>query len=309
MSHVQSDLKAPLTPASSLSGKSLKRPSLTLQGHRALVTGASSGIGEAFARELASRGSDLVITARRESRLQTLAQQLRQQYGVQVDCVVCDLAQPDSAQRLYQQATAGGKSVQILMNNAGVGPYGEFLSGGWEGHAATLQLNATSLSELCYRFSSHMISQARPCYLVNIASIAAFQGSPNFAVYAGTKAFNRIFSEILAFELKSTQVSVTCVCPGGTYTEFLEKNGQVLKEAGHSAMMTAEEVARIGIEGMLRRKTVVVPGLLNQVACFLPRLLPRAFALKLAQVAMNRSVSKQSGSAPATDSSSISADG
>jgi short-subunit dehydrogenase len=137
-----------------------------------------------------------------------------------------------------------------------------------------------------------MIAQGKACYIANIASIAAFQGAPNFATYAATKVFNRVFSEILNHELKGTQVSITCVCPGGTYTEFLEKNGQVLKEAGRSTMMTADQVATMGLRGMFQRKAVVVPGWINKIACFLPRLLPRGLALSLAEIMMNRSVAK-----------------
>jgi short-subunit dehydrogenase len=137
-----------------------------------------------------------------------------------------------------------------------------------------------------------MIAQNKNCYIANIASIAAFQGAPSFATYAATKVFNRIFSEILNRELRGTQVSVTCVCPGGTYTEFLEKNGQVLKEAGRATMMTADAVARIGLKGMFQRKAVIVPGWINKLACFLPRLLPRGLALILAEIMMNRSVGK-----------------
>jgi len=276
----------------------------TLIGYRALVTGASSGIGGAFARQLAAMGADLVITARRESLLHQFAAELREKYGVRVDCITLDLARPESPQRLFEAATAEGQVVNILINNAGIGPYSEFLKSPLEAHLSTIQLNSTTVTELCFRFSNHMIAQGltqgiaqgltqgKACYIANVASIAAFQGVPSFATYAATKAYNRIFSEILNRELRGTQVSVTCICPGGTYTEFLEKNGQVLKEAGRSTMMTADEVARMGLQGMLKRKAVLVPGWMNKLACFLPRLLPRGLALTLAEMMMNRSVAK-----------------
>ena len=263
-----------------------------LIGYRALVTGASSGIGEAFARQLAAMGADLVITARRESRLLQFAAELKDRYGVEVDCITLDLARPESPRVLYQKSTAGGKTVNILINNAGMGPYSEFLNSPLEAHLATIQLNTTTVTELCFRFSTHMITLGKNCYIANIASIAAFQGAPNFATYAGTKVYDRVFSEILNRELRGTAVSVTCICPGGTYTEFLENNGQVLNEAGHSTMMTADEVARMGLKGMFKRKAVIVPGWINKIACFLPRLLPRGLALTLAEIMMNRSVTK-----------------
>jgi short-subunit dehydrogenase len=263
-----------------------------LKGVRALVTGASSGIGEAFACQLAEMGADLVITARRQDRLHEFAHQLISQYGVEVDCIALDLALAHTPRVLFEMATSAGKPVHILINNAGIGPYDEFLKSPLEAHLSTIQLNSTSLIELSYRFSHQMITLGKPCYIVNIASIAAYQGVPNFAVYTATKVFNRIFSEIFKRELRGTQVSLTCICPGGTYTEFLEKNGQQLKEAGRSNMMTADQVARIGLRGMLKRKAVVIPGLINQLACFLPRLLPSGLVLTLAEFMMNRSVSK-----------------
>ncbi|MEO5968475.1 MAG: SDR family oxidoreductase [Bdellovibrionia bacterium] len=265
---------------------------INLKGYRALVTGASSGIGEAFALQLAALGADLVITARRKSKLLQFASELQDRYGVKVECIALDLARPESAGLLFQEATANGKVVNILINNAGIGPYSKFLKSPLEAHLSTIQLNSTTVTELCFRFSSHMIAQGKTCYIANIASIAAFQGAPNFATYAGTKVYNRIFSEILNRELRGTNVSITCICPGGTYTEFLEKNGQVLTEAGRSTMMTAHDVARMGLRGMFQRKAVVVPGWLNKIACFLPRLLPRGLALTLAEIMMNRSVSK-----------------
>jgi short-subunit dehydrogenase len=256
----------------------------------AVVTGASSGIGQAIARQLAAQSFYLVLVARRKERLEALAQAWRGEYGIQVHCVALDLAAPGAAEALHQQVKQLGIPIQVLINNAGVGPYQSFLEADWNAHLRTVQLNALVLVELCHRFVPDMLQQAEPGYVLNVASIAAYQGAPRFSIYAATKAFNRIFSEIFHRELKGTQVSVTCTCPGGTATEFLEKNGQALKPEGRAAMMSAETVARISLEGLWARRSVVVPGRINQLACFLPRVLPRGFALTLAERLMRRAV-------------------
>ena len=188
--------------------------------------------------------------------------------------------------------------MTILINNAGIGPFGHFLNRPLESHMGTLQTNLTSLTELCYRFGEHMRKHGRRSFISNIASIAAFQGVPRFAVYSGTKAYVRVFSEVLQRELAGTSVSVTCVCPGGTYTEFSDANGQVLTKTGHSAMMSAEAVVRIGLKGMIKGSPVVVPGLINKLACFLPRLVPRSLALSFANLAMSRSANELETGAP-----------
>lgn len=262
-----------------------------LKGHRALVTGASSGIGEEYATQLASQGADLVIAARRVDRLKALATKLEAEYQITVDVLKADLSSPASAYELFNRATEQGREVTILINNAGIGPFGPFITGERERHVATLQLNTVALTELCHLFINHMLEHGKKSYIANIGSIASFQGVTNYAVYAGTKAYVRVFSEIMARELKDTNISMTCVCPGGTYTEFMEANGQILKESAKSVMMTAREVVDAGMKGMLSGRTVVIPGLMNKLACFLPRILPSKVALTLAQMAMDRSAS------------------
>ena len=137
-----------------------------------------------------------------------------------------------------------------------------------------------------------MLLHKKKSYITQVASIAAFQPVGNFSAYSATKGFMRYFSETLAFELKKTNVSVTCICPGGTYTEFFEHSGQKITPSGHATMMTSEEVARLAIKAMLMEKTVFVPGILNKVACFFPRILPRGLGLSLAFKAMNRAVER-----------------
>jgi short-subunit dehydrogenase len=262
-----------------------------LKGHRALVTGASSGLGEEYARQLAARGADLVIAARRTDRLQSLAAKLTAEHGVKVEVHSVDLGSPGAALHLHDKATASGAQVTLLINNAGIGPFAPFVTSATKKHLDTVQLNAVALTELCHYFSRHMLAHGRPSFIENVGSIASFQGVPNFAVYSATKAYVRVFSEILRRELQGTNVSVTVLCPGGTYTEFSATNGQVLKETANAVMMTAEEVVRQGLQAMFARRAVVIPGLINKLACFLPRFVPSGLALSLAHVAMSRSAS------------------
>jgi short-subunit dehydrogenase len=261
-----------------------------LKGHRAVVTGASSGIGEEFARQLASLGADLVIAARRLDRLDKLAAELARDHDVAVETLKCDLSAPEQAAWLFEGAVKGG-SVTMLINNAGIGPFGRFLHHPRDKHTETVQLNAVALTELSYFFAAHMLEHGKPSYIANIGSIAGFQGTTNFAVYAGTKAYVRVFSEILARELQDTNIKVTCVCPGGTHTEFSDANGQLVKESAHRLMMSSKDVVDRALSGMLTGRTFVIPGFVNKVACLLPRFLPSGLALTLAQIAMDRSAS------------------
>ncbi len=266
--------------------------SLPLKSHRALVTGASSGIGADYARALAALGSDLVICARRTDRLESLARELHAKHGVTVDVLSVDLSQPHAARELFQKATAGGKRITVLINNAGLGPYAPFLETEVSEHLQTLDVNIRALTELSHLVGVHMRAHGAESFIQNVASISAFQGVSGFSVYSASKSYVRIFSEILRAELASSQISVSCLCPGGTYTEFFEHSGQKITDKGRSAMMTSEEVVRQALRGMLRRRSVIVPGLLNQLACFLPRFLPRGLALEVARLAMNRSVER-----------------
>jgi short-subunit dehydrogenase len=246
-----------------------------LAGMRALVTGASSGIGAAIARELARLGATLVITARRKDALDRLAAQL----GVDVQVLAADLGRPGAAAALWHDACVEGP-IDIVVNNAGFGYFRRFDEADATRDAELLQLNVTSLVELSRAF----VEQRRPGYVLNIASIAAYQSVPNFAVYAASKAFVRNFTEALHDELRGTSASATCICPGGTHTEFHAQAG-----AGdygwlaNASMLSAEAVASIAVRAMRKRRRTVVPGLLNKISCFGVRLVPRRLASWLAR--------------------------
>jgi len=267
---------------------------MKLSGHRAVVTGASSGIGREFAFQLAAMGADVVIVARRRDRLIQLADELRSKFQVQVDCVDLDLSLSGAAQTLFKKATYQSSPVTLLINNAGVGRYGSFMDFPLEDHLVTVQVNSTTPTELSYYFVRHMLAHGKKSYLVQVASIAAFQPVGNFTVYSGTKGYLRAFSETLAYELRDTDIGVTCICPGGTYTEFFQHSGQKITSSGHLTMMSAESVVRSSLKAMFRRQSVFVPGFLNKLACFFPRFLPRGAALSMAHFTMSRAVERVS---------------
>ncbi|ACY15802.1 SDR family NAD(P)-dependent oxidoreductase [Haliangium ochraceum] len=248
-----------------------------LRQHHALVTGASSGIGREIARLLASWGCALTLTARRDDRLRELARELGPS-GVEVRWVCCDLAAPEGARALFEDVERSGQRVDILVNNAGFGRYQRFEDIPWGEHAAMLQLNVTALVELTHRFLPAMLLSERPAYVLNVASIAAYQPVPFFAAYAASKSFVRDFSEALAVELADTNLRVSCLCPGGTHTEFAEHSGQQLGRLAQASMLDAREVAERGLRAMLRGRPCVVTGWMNVLSTFLMRFLPRRAA-------------------------------
>ena len=193
---------------------------------RALVTGASSGIGECMALQLAERRHDLVLTARRESNLIELASRLRAKHGVQVDIIPLDLGAPGGATNLFQACQERGFQIDILINNAGNGPFRPFLETPWKDHEAMQRLNVMALTELCHLFAPQMLKQATPSHILNVASVAAYQPVPRFAVYSASKFQVRIFSELFRHEMRGTNLNVSCLCPGATATEFLATNNQ-----------------------------------------------------------------------------------
>ncbi|MEZ4367357.1 MAG: SDR family oxidoreductase [Kofleriaceae bacterium] len=247
-----------------------------LRGRRALVTGASAGIGHAFANHLGALGADLVLTARRGDRLRATADLLSERHGITVDTITADLAAPDGAGAVWAAATASAP-VDLLVNNAGFGSFRAFATTPWSRDLEMLQLNITALVELCHHFvSAHRARTPRgPGHILNVASLAAFQAVPNFASYAATKAYVLSLSEALHYELADDGIVVTCLCPGGTHTEFHAAAGSGnYGRLANASMLSAEAVAEVGVRALLRGKKTVVPGLLNKLSVALGRLAP-----------------------------------
>jgi short-subunit dehydrogenase len=246
-----------------------------LSGSTALVTGASSGIGAAMARQLAAWRCDLVLTARRADRLAALAGELRASRRISCTVVTEDLAQPGGAARLHDRVREAGP-IDILINNAGFAIYRQFGDTAWPRHAELLQLNVLSLVELTYLFLPDLASRGRRTHILNVSSpVGPWIDVPGMATYGASKAAVLGFSRALAAELRRSNVRVTCLCPGGTTTEFSEVAGQTLGGLARAGMMGARRCAAIGLRGMLRGRRVVVPGITNKLIRLLSCIAPR----------------------------------
>jgi len=240
----------------------------------ALVTGASSGIGAAIAREYARRGVPLVLTARRQDRLEALAATLRDR--VPVTCLAADLADPATPASLQAELAHRGLPVGHLVNNAGYGVPGRFLSSDWKTHADFLQVLVTSVCELTHRFLPAM-EAAGHGRIVNVASLAGLvPASAGHTLYGAAKAFVIRFSESLAQETAARGVHVTALCPGMTFTEFHDVNNMRERVSKLPAWLwqDADSVARLGLDAVERGDTRCVPGGVNRMLAALSKYLP-----------------------------------
>jgi len=260
---------------------------MKLDGKTALVTGASSGIGRELARQLGAMGADLVITARREDRLQELAEEIRAEHDVEVEVIAADLSDAKAAQQLFEATEEAGKPIDVLANNAGFGTLDPFLEIPWELTLQQMQLNIISLTELCWRFGVAMHARGGG-HILNVSSIGAYQPIPQFATYAAGKAYVRNFSEALAYELAPGGVRVCCLCPGGTSTEFSEVAGHELPSWQMAFFMTAERCAAIGLSALFRGRRNIISGLSNKLTCWLMRFLPRRTMIWAASAIMSK---------------------
>jgi uncharacterized protein len=252
-----------------------------LEGIRtALVTGASRGIGQAFARQLAALDKDLVLVSRSEGLLRSLAEELSSEHGVRVHVVAADLSQPAAAASLYLEVEELGLDVDLLVNNAGYCKVGEFTGLGFDVQGDMVRLNVNALIELTHLFLPAM-RQRRRGGVINVASTAAFQPVPHMAVYAATKAFVLSFSEALAAEVAGDGVRVMALCPGATDTEFWTVAGAW--EERRASMPSPGEVVTAGLNAFERGRLLFLPGFVNQVVAFFSsRVLPRRLVLRLA---------------------------
>jgi short-subunit dehydrogenase len=264
-----------------------------LNGHRALVTGASSGLGRAIASELASRGANLVLAARRSDRIAELRSELAGRYPVEIDAVEMDLSCEAGPAQMVDAATDGGREISILVNNAGIGFYGPFLEYPLNDHLATIRVNVIATTELMYRTIHHMRTHKQTSFILNIASLASFQPVANFAVYSASKAFLLSLSETLNRELAGSTISLTCVCPGGIDTEFFQRSGQVIKDKGKKFLMDPTDVAKQALNALISGKAVFVPGMVNKLMSVYPRLLPRNLAFNVATGIMESAVDRK----------------
>lgn len=253
-----------------------------LIGRRALVTGASGGIGLEIARVLASHGASLVLAARRTDELARHAEEIGTAHGVAVDHVTVDLAKPTGARELIDAVAERRHDIDVLVNNAGRGIHGDGLNHDWDDEAAMLQLNVVTLCELTKHYGRAMRARGRG-FIVQIASTAAFQPCPTYAAYGATKAFVLQHAGALAEELRDSGVKVLAVCPGSTNTQFFETSGNVRNPVQVRTSLDPEEVARKTVEAMLAGKRTIVTGASNKLGAVGTRLIPRRLQAILAR--------------------------
>ena len=254
-----------------------------MNNRTALITGASGGIGLEFARIFAREGYNLVLVARSADKLTALAESLAGEFGISALAHPADLTDPAAPDALFAAMQEQGIAVDVLVNNAGFATFGLFTETDLQQELDEIQLNITALTHLSKLFGREMAARRRGGIL-NVASVAAFQPGPLMAVYYATKAYVLSFSEALANEMADFGVTVSVLCPGATVTDFFDRadmgKSGLLKNA---PMMDAKTVAEIGYRGFVRGKTVVIPGLMNQLMVFSTKLAPRRIAAKIAR--------------------------
>ena len=247
---------------------------------KVLVTGASQGIGEALALEFAKRGAALILVARTQAKLEKVAERCKVAGSPEVKVLSVDLSN-SSAWDLVSQA-ADAFDVDVLVNNAGYGLWGEFEKTSLDEQQKNMRLNMDAVVALTHKILP-VLKRHPVSYVLNVASTTAFQAMPTFAVYAASKSFVLLWSRAIHHELKSSGVKVTALVPGATDTGFIDRAGlQHAAEAAKKVSMTAEAVARLGIEGLLKGKIEVVPGLVNKASAFAIPMLPKKWIEKAA---------------------------
>lgn len=256
---------------------------MTMPRPLSLITGASSGIGAEFARQLAALGHDLVLTARRTDRLETLAGELRGRHGIQVTVLTHDLADPATPQTLCDALEQRGLQVDWLINNAGYGVPGTFEANDWTTHADSLQVLLTAPTELAWRLLPGM-RQRGYGRIINVASLAGHVPGPaGHTLYAASKAYLIKFSQSLALENRAAGVHVCALCPGFTWSEFhdVTRTRDKMNKLPAFMWLSAEEVVRQGIAAVEHGDAVYIPGRVNRAIKALVQLMPDRLALRL----------------------------
>jgi short-subunit dehydrogenase len=244
----------------------------------ALVTGASAGIGVEFAKQLAGRGYDLVLVARRRDRLAALAAEVSAaSRGATAHVIVADLETPDAVGAIVAATERAGLTVDLLINNAGFGLHGSFADADQTKMAGMISLNVNALVALTGAYVPGMVARKRGG-VINVASTAAFQPLPGMAVYGATKAFVLSFSEALHEEVRRNGVRVVALCPGATATEFFGIAGE---KAAVGTKRTVQDVVRTGLDGLARNRAVAVDGFANKALAESVRLMPRSLILRV----------------------------
>jgi short-subunit dehydrogenase len=244
----------------------------TWRGKWAVVTGASSGIGKALAVELAAGGANIVLTARRRDRLEKLAHELSTKYGIRAETCTADLAQKSGPEEIFAFTKGKGIDVELLLNNAGFGVYGDFAGMDVARILGMVQVNVAAVAHLTHLFLPSMIARKRGDILI-VGSTASFQGVPYLGIYGATKGFDLLFAGALAEEVRPFGVRVCALCPGTTKSEFHELAG--IPDRKGRRVETAEKVARTGLRALANGKSYVISGGGNYLGAYIQRFLPR----------------------------------
>jgi len=241
----------------------------------ALITGASSGIGLEFAKIFASKGVNLIITARNKVALEELATDISNSYKISVNIIIADLAEEDGAEKLFVAVEKLGIKIDFLINNAGFGNFGNFSTNLLLKEKELLNVNINSLTTLTKLFIPHLTETKGN--ILNVASIVAYFPGPNFATYHASKAYVLSFSLGLRADLRKNGINVTVLCPGSTATKFFT-NSKINVDIGS---MSARSVAQAGYYGLLKKKAIVVPGITNKLFATIINIIPKELALLL----------------------------
>lgn len=253
-----------------------------------LVTGASSGLGEEMARQLAAAGAQLMLVARREERLRKLARELEAAHGTRSVLITADLAWPDEVERVYQEARAAGDVYAVILN-AGITHFGRHLDLDWKQVDALLATNVNSVLHLAHRFLPDLVARGDGGGLLLVASMAGLMPTPFQAAYAGSKAFLVQFGQALAQELRGRAASVTVYCPGGIDTAMTRDSG--LRFFSNTPFLQdVGSCAAEGLAALRQRRTLYVPGRLNRLQVFMARFAPRALIARVAHDAYRRAL-------------------
>lgn len=264
------------------------------RGKTALITGASSGIGAAFAQALAARGMNLILVSRSVATLHSQAKDITRQYANHTEVIACDLSRENAAQSVIEEVHRRRLTVDLLVNNAGFGTYGPFESLDPQRQHAEIMLNVVALVDLAQALIPQMLKNGGSG-IINVASTAAYQPLPYMAIYGATKAFVLSFSEALWAEYHDRGLRVLALCPGPTATQF----HQIAKEPTVGRMDTVENVVAAGLRALEQGRNSVIPGLFNSfLSNVLPRLLPRGLVAQI----VKRITQPDSGSLTTTES-------
>jgi hypothetical protein len=247
----------------------------------ALITGASAGIGKSLAEELASLGTNLVLTARRQDRLEALAKTLSATHKISTEVFPADLSDPAAPQKILNFTREKNIHVDLLINNAGFGNYGEFATANLPRQLEMIQVNCSAVVNLTHLFLPAMIEKKSGDILI-LASTASFQAVPYISVYAATKSFDLSFAEALAEELKPHNINVCALCPGSTESEFHEVANQANLPASNRNRETSEKVALTGLKALAAGKSYAISGASNYLGAHFQRLVPRRLVTSIA---------------------------